>query len=253
MSSNLERMSLALSAEGSRSFRNKIVKQSATFKQKRWGFSMIKILAKSIREYKKPAILTPILVTGEVVFECIIPYLIAQLVNQIQAGCEMIVIVKYGAVLVVLALLSLLLGAMAGSYCATASCGLARNLRKDMFYKIQGYSFENIDKFSVSSLVTRMTTDVTNVQQAFMMIIRAAIRSPLMLLFSFVMGFVMGGRVAVIYLVTIPMLGDCPVPGGPQDHAHLPQGLQEVRRPERLRPGEHPGHAGGQVLCPRGL
>ena len=168
---------------------------------------MIKILAKSIREYKKPAILTPILVTGEVVFECIIPYLIAQLVNQIQAGCEMIVIVKYGTVLVVLALLSLLLGAMAGSYCATASCGLARNLRKDMFYKIQGYSFENIDKFSVSSLVTRMTTDVTNVQQAYMMIIRAAIRSPLMLIFSFIMGFVMGGRVAVIYLVTIPLLG----------------------------------------------
>ena len=167
---------------------------------------MIKILAKSIREYKKPAILTPILVTGEVVFECIIPYLIAQLVNQIQAGCEMMVIVKYGAVLVVLALLSLLLGAMAGSYCATASCGLARNLRKDMFYKIQSYSFENIDKFSVSSLVTRMTTDVTNVQQAYMMIIRAAIRSPLMLIFSFIMGFVMGGRVAVIYLVTIPIL-----------------------------------------------
>ena len=167
---------------------------------------MIKILAKSIREYKKPAILTPILVTGEVVFECIIPYLIAQLVNQIQAGCEMIVIVKYGTVLVVLALLSLLLGAMAGSYCATASCGLARNLRKDMFYKIQSYSFENIDKFSVSSLVTRMTTDVTNVQQAYMMIIRAAIRSPLMLIFSFIMGFVMGGRVAVIYLITIPIL-----------------------------------------------
>ena len=168
---------------------------------------MIKILAKSIREYKKPAILTPILVTGEVVFECIIPYLIAQLVNQIQAGCEMMVIVKYGAVLVVLALLSLLLGAMAGSYCATASCGLARNLRKDMFYKIQEFSFENIDKFSVSSLVTRMTTDVTNVQQAYMMIIRAAIRSPLMLIFSFIMGFVMGGRVAVIYLITIPLLG----------------------------------------------
>ena len=167
---------------------------------------MIKILAKSIREYKKPAILTPILVTGEVVFECIIPYLIAQLVNQIQAGCEMIVIVKYGTVLVVLALLSLLLGAMAGSYCATASCGLARNLRKDMFYKIQEFSFENIDKFSVSSLVTRMTTDLFNVQMAYMMIIRAAIRSPLMLIFSFIMGFVMGGRVAVIYLITIPIL-----------------------------------------------
>ena len=167
---------------------------------------IIKTLAKSIREYKKPAILTPILVTGEVVFECIIPYLIAQLVNQIQAGCGMDVIVRYGVVLVILALLSLLLGALAGSFCATASCGLAKNLRKDMFYKIQGYSFENIDKFSVSSLVTRMTTDVTNVQQAYMMIIRAAIRSPLMLLFSFIMGFVMGGRVALIYLVTIPIL-----------------------------------------------
>ena len=167
---------------------------------------IIKTLAKSIREYKKPAILTPILVTGEVVFECIIPYLIAQLVNQIQAGCGMDVIVRYGVVLVILALLSLLLGALAGSFCATASCGLAKNLRKDMFYRIQGYSFENIDKFSVSSLVTRMTTDVTNVQQAYMMIIRAAIRSPLMLLFSFIMGFVMGGRVALIYLVTIPIL-----------------------------------------------
>ena len=167
---------------------------------------IIKTLAKSIREYKKPAILTPILVTGEVVFECIIPYLIAQLVNQIQAGCGMDVIVRYGVVLVILALLSLLLGALAGSFCATASCGLAKNLRKDMFYRIQGYSFENIDKFSVSSLVTRMTTDVTNVQQAYMMIIRAAIRSPLMLIFSFIMGFVMGGRVALIYLVTIPIL-----------------------------------------------
>ena len=168
---------------------------------------MIKILAKSIREYKKPAILTPILVTGEVVFECIIPYVIAELVTQIQGGCEMSVIIQYGIVLVVMALLSLLLGGLAGSFCATASCGLSRNLRKDMFYKIQGFSFENIDKFSVSSLVTRMTTDVTNVQMAYMMIIRAAIRSPLMLIFSFSMGFVMGGRVALIFLVTIPVLG----------------------------------------------
>ena len=168
---------------------------------------MIKILAKSIREYKKPAILTPILVTGEVVFECIIPYVIAELVTQIQGGCEMSVIIQYGIVLVVMALLSLLLGGLAGSFCATASCGLSRNLRKDMFYKIQGFSFENIDKFSVSSLVTRMTTDLTNVQMAYMMIIRAAIRSPLMLIFSFSMGFVMGGRVALIFLVTIPVLG----------------------------------------------
>ena len=113
----------------------------------------------------------------------------------------------FGLLLIVLAGLSLLFGALAGSACATASCGFARNLRRDMFYKIQGYSFENIDKFSVSSLVTRLTTDVTNVQQAYMMIVRTAIRCPLMLVFSFVMGFVMGGKMAFIFLLTIPLLG----------------------------------------------
>ena len=167
---------------------------------------MIKTLTRSIREFKKMAILTPLLVTVEVVLECIIPFIIANLVNQMQAGCSMDVIVRYGIQLVVMAVLSLLFGIAAGSTCATASTGFARNLRQDMFYHIQDYSFSNIDKFSVSSLVTRMTTDVVNVQMSFMMIIRVAIRGPLMLIFSFIMGFAMGGRLATIFLVTIPLL-----------------------------------------------
>ena len=168
---------------------------------------IIKTLSKSIREFKKPAIFTPILVVGEVILECIIPFVIANLINEMQAGCGMDVIVQYGIQLVVMAMLSLILGVAAGSTCATASTGFARNLRQDMFYHIQDYSFENIDKFSVSSLVTRMTTDVVNVQMSFMMIIRVAIRGPLMLIFSFIMGFAMGGRLALIFLVTIPLLG----------------------------------------------
>ena len=161
----------------------------------------------SIREFKKPAILTPILVVGEVILECIIPFVIANLVNEMQAGCGMDVIVQYGLQLIIMAVLSLILGVAAGNTCATASTGFARNLRQDMFYHIQDYSFENIDKFSVSSLVTRMTTDVMNVQMSFMMIIRVATRGPLMLIFSFIMGFAMGGRLALIFLVTIPLLG----------------------------------------------
>lgn len=168
---------------------------------------MIKTLARSIREYKKNAILTPILVIVEVVLECIIPFVIANLVNEMQAGCGMDTILHYGIQLLVMAVLSLVFGVAAGNTCATASTGFARNLRKDMFYCIQDYSFENIDKFSVSSLVTRMTTDVINVQMSFMMIIRIAIRGPLTMIFSFVMGFVMGGRLAMIFLVTIPLLG----------------------------------------------
>ena len=139
---------------------------------------MIKTIARSIREYKKPAILTPLLVLVEVVLECIIPFIIANLVNEMQAGCSIDVIVDYGIRLVIMAILSLVFGVAAGNTCATASTGFARNLRHDMFYHIQDYSFENIDKFSVSSLVTRMTTDVMNVQMSFMMIIRVAIRGP---------------------------------------------------------------------------
>ena len=143
---------------------------------------MIKTLARSVREFKKMAVLTPLLVIVEVILECIIPFTIANLVNEMQAGCGMDVIVNYGIQLVVMAVLSLVFGVAAGNTCAAASTGFARNLRKDMFYRIQDYSFENIDKFSVSSLVTRMTTDVVNVQMAFMMIIRIAIRGPLMMI-----------------------------------------------------------------------
>lgn len=168
---------------------------------------MIRKLAHSIREYKKASILTPIFVSMEVVMECIIPFIIARLVNQIKAGCTLGEIAVYGLILIIMAAISLIFGAAAGSTCATASCGLARNLRKDMFYNIQGYSFENIDKFSTSSLVTRLTTDVTNVQMAYMMIIRTAIRCPLMLVFAFVMAFVMGGKMAFIFLILVPILG----------------------------------------------
>ncbi|HIR51800.1 MAG TPA: ABC transporter ATP-binding protein [Candidatus Onthovicinus excrementipullorum] len=168
---------------------------------------MYKELMKSIREYKKPSILSPIFVTIEVLMECIIPFYVAELVNQIKNGCSIDVIVKYGCILVVMAGISLAGGVLAGSAAATASSGFARNLRKDIFYRIQNYSFENIDKFSTPSLVTRMTTDITNVQMAYMMIIRVAVRCPLMLVFSFVMAFVMGGRMASIFLIVAPILG----------------------------------------------
>ena len=168
---------------------------------------MYKELMKSIREYKKPSILSPIFVTIEVLMECIIPFYVAELVNQIKDGCSIDVIVKYGCILVVMAGISLAGGVLAGSAAATASSGFARNLRKDIFYRIQNYSFENIDKFSTPSLVTRMTTDITNVQMAYMMIIRVAVRCPLMLVFSFVMAFVMGGRMASIFLIVAPILG----------------------------------------------
>lgn len=167
---------------------------------------MIKEISKSIREYKKTSIATPVLVSIEVVIECIIPFLIAKLVNEIKSGCELSLIIKYGIILFIMAVLSLLFGALAGSTCANASCGLAKNLRKDMFYNIQKFSFENIDKFLTSSLVTRLTTDVTNVQIAYMMIIRSAIRAPLMIIFALVMAFVMGGKMAWIFLFVVPFL-----------------------------------------------
>lgn len=167
---------------------------------------MIKELSKSIREYRKASIATPVFEALEVVLECVIPFIIAKLVNEIKGGCEMQILLRYGFMLVIMAVLSLSFGALAGFNCATASCGLARNLRKDIFYSIQKYSFENIDKFLTSSLVTRITTDVTNVQNAYMMIIRTALRAPMMLIFAFVMAFVLGGRMACIFVVVIPVL-----------------------------------------------
>ena len=168
---------------------------------------MWKVLIKSIREYKKPSLLAPAYVSLEVVIECIIPFITARLVNQIKAGCGIDVILKHGLLLLAMAALSLTFGRLAGTACATAASGFARNLRKDMFYSIQSFSFENIDKFSSSSLVTRLTTDVTNVQHAYMMIIRTAIRSPLMLIFAIIMAFIMGGRLAFVFVVVIPILG----------------------------------------------
>ena len=168
---------------------------------------MIKELSKCIREYKTASIKAPVYVSLEVIMECIIPFVIAQLVNQIKAGCEFSVIVKYGLILIAMAALSLLFGAMAGTVAATASCGFAKNVRKDIFYKIQTYSFKNIDRFSTSSLVTRLTTDVTNVQMAYMMIIRIAVRCPFMLVFSFTMAFIMGGKMAWIFVILVPILG----------------------------------------------
>ena len=168
---------------------------------------MVRIILKSVGEYKKATVMTMLLVVFEVAIDCVIPFIIATLINQIEAGCGLDVIVKWGIILVVLAFFSLLFGAWAGSTCATASAGFARNLRRNLFRRVQDFSFENIDKFSSASLVTRMTTDVSNVQMAFMMIIRTAIRSPLMIIFSFIMAFALGGSMAIIYAVLIPFLG----------------------------------------------
>ena len=167
---------------------------------------MIKRLSQCIREYKKVSILTPIFIVFEVILECIIPFIIANMVNEIQAGCGMDTIFQNGALLILMACLSLLFGALAGSTCATASCGFAKNVRHDLFHRVQQFSFENIDRFSTSSLVTRLTTDVMNVQMAFMMIIRIAIRAPLMFLFAVIMAFIMGGRLATVFVLVIPIM-----------------------------------------------
>ena len=159
---------------------------------------MVKEIAGSLREYKRPSIATPILVTFEALLEVLIPFVIAILVNRIQEGAGLDVILKYGAVLIAMAAASLVFGVCSGAACASASSGLAKNLRKDMFYKIQTYSFQNIDKFNVPSLITRMTTDVTNVQNAYMLLIRLVVRSPLMLIFRFIL--VKQRRCHILYL-----------------------------------------------------
>ena len=167
----------------------------------------IKVLMRSIREYKTPSIKAPVFVALEVVMECIMPFVVAQLVNRFKAGAGLGEIMQYGIVLIIMAFLALYFGVKAGNECATASCGFAKNLRKDMFYRIQTFSFENIDRFATASLVTRMTTDVTNVQMAYMMLVRLAFRSPLMIIFAFTMAVIMGGKTAVIFILVIPILG----------------------------------------------
>lgn len=167
---------------------------------------MIKTLSNSIREYKKDSIMSVIYIIFEVIMECIIPFILANLVNGIRSNIPIGDLFKQGLILVVMAMLSLTFGILAGKKSAVASAGFARNLRKDIFEKVQGFSFENIDSFSNSSLLTRLTTDVTNVQNAYMMTIRLAIRSPFMFVFSFVMSFIMGGKLAFIFVIVVPIL-----------------------------------------------
>ncbi len=167
---------------------------------------MLKRLLRCIGEYKKPAILTPLFMVGEVAIDCLIPFMIANLINNIKSGCEISEIVKIGGILLIMALFSLLFGGLAGFTASKAAAGFAKNLRRRLYERIQAFSFENIDKFSSASLVTRMTTDVTNVQMSFMMIIRSAIRSPLMFVFSIIMSFYMGGSLAASFVIVVPIL-----------------------------------------------
>ena len=161
---------------------------------------MIRQLTKCIREYKAPTIWTLVLILAEVAIDVIIPFETANLINEVKAGAELGGIVRVGLVLVLLAMISLVCGGAAGF------TGFAKNVRHDLFTKVQSFSFENIDKFSSASLVTRMTTDIQNVQMAYMMCIRIAVRAPLMMIFSIIMAFIMGGRLALTFVVIVPVL-----------------------------------------------
>ena len=160
---------------------------------------------KSIREYKKASILTPVYVAAEVVLECLLPFVMAALIDEMGASMEPIV--KYGVILIIMAVFSLVFGALSGKYAATAACGFARNLRQDLYFRIQDFAFADIDKFSASSLVTRMTTDVTNIQNAYQMIIRVAVRTPLMIIFSVAMSMTINVHMSLIFIVMFPVLG----------------------------------------------
>ncbi len=166
---------------------------------------MVGTILKSVREYKKPSLLTPLFITGEVVLECILPYVMAKLIDSM-SGSSMEPILSYGIQLVILAMLSLFCGVMAARLAAKASCGFAKNLRQDLYFKVQEFAFADIDKFSTASLVTRLTTDVGNVQNAFQMIIRIAVRTPLMFIFSTVMSMRINLRMSLIFLCIIPFL-----------------------------------------------
>ncbi len=168
---------------------------------------MIKKLARYVKEYKKQAILTPIFVILEVVMEVIIPLLMARIIDVGIQNSDIRYILEMGILLIISAIMSLIFGMLSGRFAAIASAGYAKNLRKEMFHKVQDYAFENIDKFSTSSLVTRMTTDVTNVQMAFQMIIRILVRGPIMMIFALLMVLSISGKLSLIFLVAIPFLG----------------------------------------------
>ena len=167
---------------------------------------MLKKLASCVREYKTPTVFTLIFIVGEVIIECFIPFITARLVNNIKSGVAISELLKTGGVLFVLALLSLTCGGVAGYTCAKAASGFAKNLRHDVFSRVQTFTFSNIDKFSSASLVTRLTTDITNIQMAYMMLIRVAIRSPLMFTFAIIMAYRMGGRLAFTFVIVVPIL-----------------------------------------------
>ena len=164
-------------------------------------------LLKSLRQYKKESIFSLIFIIGEVVLEVLIPFITADMVNNIKAGAQMDAILKTGVLMAGAAVLSLACGALAGKFSAEASAGFAGNLRADMFAKVQKFSFGNIDKFSTSSLVTRMTTDITTVQNAYMMMIRIAVRAPLMFAFAIIMAYILGGSLATTFVIVVPVLG----------------------------------------------
>ena len=171
----------------------------------------VKTLLKSVRQYKKPSLITPFFMTLEAFCECLLPFLMATLIGSIDGegitpNVAMQQIIKYGALLLLFAVLSMLSGIFAGKFAATASCGFAKNLRHDLFYKVQKFSFGNVDKFSSSSLVTRLTTDVTNVQQSYQMCLRIVIRVPLQFLFAIVMSFIVNPKLAWIFLAIVPFL-----------------------------------------------
>ena len=167
---------------------------------------MIKKLLASVREYKRDTLLTPLFMVGEVGLECTLPLITAKLINSIEAQAQMSQVLRYGLILVIMAMCSMGCGILSGWFAASSSAGFAKNLRHDLFARVQSFSFANIDRFSTSSLVTRLTTDVTNVQNAFMMIIRTAVRSPLMLIFAVVMSIRMGGAISLVFLLVIPIL-----------------------------------------------
>lgn len=215
---------------------------------------MIKRLSACIREYKKQTILTPVCMVGEVVCECTIPLLTADLINSIQNGCDLRTILLYGLKLFVIAMLSLGFGALSGWFAAEAAAGFAKNLRHDLYYQVQSFSFANIDRFSTSSLVTRLTTDVTNIQNAFMMCIRIAVRAPMMLVFAVIMSIRVGKQLAFVYFCgNRPDSRACAVFHDPQRAAAVQGGLQEIRRAQQLCAGKCTGYARGQELRARGL
>ncbi len=168
---------------------------------------MIKTLMKSIREYKKASLLTPVFISLEVVMECLIPLVMSYILKRAQEEVpDTTLILLLSASIIGLGAFSLLFGVLSGKYGALAAAGFAKNLRKDLYYKSLEFSFENIDKFSSASLVTRMTTDITNIQMAYGMIIRITVRVPLMMIFSIVLSFIISWKMALIYVVIVPVL-----------------------------------------------